>query len=105
MAESTAILHACDKNECTQSECFLCAVEKLRAQKSDCRTTKFKKHTLVLDRLRAAAFQAAAKVYPDASAYMYRARTTPGQEDTLTKYTWTSYQFQCSGVGSNSGIL
>ncbi len=37
----------------------------------------------ILDRLRAAAFQAAAWVYPGASPYMYPARTTSGHWDTL----------------------
>ena len=30
---SENFVHTCDKNECTQSECFSCAIEKLRAHK------------------------------------------------------------------------
>ncbi len=32
--------HACNKNECAQSECFLCVVEKMCAQKLDCHVIK-----------------------------------------------------------------
>ena len=43
--------------------------------------------------LRAAAFQAAARVYPGASPYMYPARTTPGHWNTQCDVHW-HYQFQ-----------
>ena len=43
--------------------------------------------------LRAAAFQAAARVYPGASPYMYPARTTPGHWNTQYDVHW-HYQFQ-----------
>ena len=50
-------------------------------------TIFLKWNSLILDRLRAAAFQAAARVYPGASPYIYPARTTQGHWDTLVRCT------------------
>ena len=52
-----------------------------------------KRRRIVLDRLRAAAFQTAAWVYPGALPYMYPARTTPGHWNTQCDVHW-HYQFQ-----------